>query len=80
MCFIPQSLRRPQGRKPLGGSSDARRGDGASGEALEMAEDGKRHQAAHQASCSCPTEEGVVHQVQGGMGVRPHGFLVQNSN
>lgn len=64
----------------LGGSSAARRGNGASEEALEMAEDGKRHQVARQASCSCPTQEGDVHRVQGGMGVRPLGFLVQNSN
>lgn len=77
MCFIPQSLRRPQGRKALGGSSVARRGNGGSGEALEMAEDGKRHQAACQASCSCPTQEG---DVQGGMGVRSLGFLVQSSD
>lgn len=45
----------------LGGSSAARRGNGASEEALEMAEDGKRHQAACQASCSCPTQEGDVY-------------------
>lgn len=80
MCFIPQSLRRPQGRKPLGGSSAARRGNGGSGEVLEMAEDGRRYQAAHHASCSCRAQGGDVHRVQGGMGARLLGFLVQNSN
>lgn len=61
MRSIPQSLRRPQGRNPLGDSSAVRRGNDGSGETLEMAEDGKRHQVARQASCICPTQERDVH-------------------
>lgn len=49
-----------------------------SGEPLEVAEDGRRHRAARRAPCGCPTQEGDVHRGQGGMGVRPPGFLVRN--
>lgn len=47
-----------------------------SGGPLEVAEDGRRHRAARRAPCGCPTQEEYVHRGQGGMGVRPPGFLV----